>query len=253
MQTYATAENIGLRDTQCDATAVHTAPTGIRAYVLLDGIGSSQTVRNWTRTAARRVAHAAARLGDAEAGLQAVYNRYQAERTDVDRYARERLPKAAAIVAVTAPGRPITFAWCGDSRAYLGIRGRFTKVSNDHNLRRVHPARDGRSGGSRNIITSYLGSSYSDQEVKDHYGHPAIEARTLRAVPSRLVLASDGAYEPHLDAGYGLAAELAGNPRKAARRFVDSAVGRSIATSTAASPGRPYADNATVLVADILP
>ncbi|MEV6653968.1 hypothetical protein [Streptomyces sp. NPDC051219] len=114
VRTNATAQLTGLRDTQCDATAVRTAPTGARAYVLLDGIGSSEAVRQWTRTAARRLARAAAHRGDAEAGLRAVFDAYAAERAH-----GSGGPKAAAVVAVTVPGRPLTLAWCGDSRAYL--------------------------------------------------------------------------------------------------------------------------------------
>lgn len=117
MRTYATAQLIGDRSHQCDATAVHTAPSGARAHVLLDGIGSTDEIRDWTRTAARRLARSAAYHGDAETGLRAQYNRYAA---DPDRQGPWGYgPKAAAIVAVTAPGRPLTVAWCGDARAYL--------------------------------------------------------------------------------------------------------------------------------------
>jgi len=69
VRTYATAQLIGDRSHQCDATAVSTAPSGARAYALLDGIGSSDEIRDWTRTAARRLARTAARRGDAEAGV----------------------------------------------------------------------------------------------------------------------------------------------------------------------------------------
>lgn len=251
MRNYAIAQLTGLRDTQCDATAVHTTPTGARAYVLLDGIGSTETVRDWTRTAARRLARAAARRGDAEAGLRAVYDAYADDRADIAPTFRRYLPKAAAVVAVTVPGRPLTIAWCGDSRAYLIAQGNADRLTNDHNLRRVYPPCDKHSGGNRNVITSCLGSCDTDEEVQNRYGHPAIEAVTRTLEPCRLVLASDGAYEPHEDTSRPLADELAGDPRSVARYFTEIAIYRAIATTRALDPNRPYADNATVLVADI--
>jgi len=245
MRTYATAQLIGDRTHQCDATAVHTAPSGARAYVLLDGIGSTDEVRDWTRNAARQVARAAARRGDALAGLRAVYNRYAA---DPDRHGPWGIgAKACAVVAVTAPGRPLTVAWCGDARAYA-IRGSSVdRLTNDHNLRRLFPPRDGSTGGNRNIITSCLGAVETDEENRSRYGHPAIETAVYRADEFRLLLASDGAYEPHEDAGHHLADQVIGMPGEAARHFVDTAV------ATARAVVDPHADNATVLVADIQP
>ena len=84
----------------CGTTATASGPDGTRAYVLLDGIGSDDDVRDWTRTAARRLARSAAYHADAETGLRAQYNRYAA---DPDRQGPWGYgPKAAAIVAVTA-------------------------------------------------------------------------------------------------------------------------------------------------------
>lgn len=246
-RTYSTAQLIGLRDTQCDATAVRTAPSGARAYVLLDGIGSNQTIRAWTRDAARRLAHIAAARVDAEAGLREVYTAYATERRTDD----WELPKAAAVVAVTAPGRPLTVAWCGDSRAYLIHNGTAQRLTNDHNLRRVYPPCDAHPGGNRNLITSCLGSPLTDEEVKNRYGHPAIEAVTRQVGSCRLILASDGAYEPHEDAGNPIADATAGTLQAAARQFVKDAVRRSITTTKALDPNRPIADNATVLLADL--
>ncbi|MFJ1706812.1 PP2C family protein-serine/threonine phosphatase [Kitasatospora sp. NPDC088346] len=241
IRNYATAQDVGLRANQCDATAVSTTPAGVRAYVLLDGIGESEAVRSWVRDAARRLARAAARRGDAEAGLRAVYTAYATERADGSPYARP--PKAAAVVAVTAPGKPLTVAWCGDSRAYvLTPRGTVECLTNDHNVRRVF-------GGSRNVITSCLGSSLGDDEVKERYGHPAIESITRGMEPCRLLLTSDGAYEPHEDAGQLLADHLVGAPGQVARVLTATAVQRSLA----ATGSQPYADNATALVADLLP
>jgi serine/threonine protein phosphatase PrpC len=241
MRTYATAQLIGDRSHQCDATAVYTAPSGARAYVLLDGIGSTDEIRDWTRDAARRVARAAARRGDAEAGLRAVYARYAAEPDRQGPWAR--YPEACAVVAVAAPGRPLTVAWCGDVRAYVLVRGTVQRLTEDHNLRRVFPARDGRPGGNRNIITSCLGSTYTDDETKAEFGHPAIESVTRYAEDCRLLLASDGAYEPLEDSLRNLADHLIGTPAEAAREFTESAIAHA----------GPHVDNATVLVADLRP
>jgi len=242
MRTHATAQLIGDRSHQCDATATATNPNGTRAYVLLDGIGSTDEIRDWTRTAARRLARSAAYHADAETGLRAQYERYAA---DPDRHGPwARMPDACAVVAVTS-GRWLTVAWCGDVRAYLVVRGTVLRLTQDHNLRRVFPAREGRSGGNRNIVTSCLGNAETDQEVKDRYGHPAIETVTRLLENSRLLLASDGAYEPHEDAGHALSDHLIGDPGETARGFVKSAV------ATARNVADPYADNATVLIADL--
>lgn len=184
---HASAQLIGDRSHQCDATATYTH-NGARAYVLCDGIGSSDAVRAWTLTAARRVARAAARHADAEAGLRAVYDSYAAEPERSDPYAD--VPNACAAVAVTAPGKPPTIAWCGDVRAYaLTPSGTLQRLTADHNMRRVFR-------GSRNLVTSYLGATESDDQRKARYGHPAIETATGPAKACRLLLASDGAYEP---------------------------------------------------------
>ncbi|WP_217236425.1 PP2C family serine/threonine-protein phosphatase [Streptomyces sp. AC555_RSS877] len=150
---HASAQLIGDRSHQCDATATYTH-AGTRAYVLCDGIGSSDEVEAWTSAAARRVAQAAARRGDAEAGLRAVYDRYAAEPARSDPYAD--LPNACAAVAVAVPGKPLTVAWCGDVRAYVLTPGRTLQcLTADHNMRRVF-------NGSRNRVTSYLGAVESD-------------------------------------------------------------------------------------------
>lgn len=240
MRTYATAQLIGDRSHQCDATATATAPSGARAYVLLDGIGSTDEIRDWTRTAARRLARSAAYHADAETGLRAQYERYAANPDRQGPWAR--MPDACAVVAVASP-RWLTVAWCGDVRAYLLVRGTVQRLTADHNLRRVYPANGVHGGGNRNIVTSCLGNAETDQEVKDQYGHPAIESVTRLSENSRLLLASDGAYEPLEDSLRNLADYLTGDPRTAARDFVQSAVDHATL----------HADNATVLIADLRP
>ncbi|WP_415954355.1 protein phosphatase 2C domain-containing protein [Streptomyces sp. KLOTTS4A1] len=234
MPTHAAFQLIGDRSHQCDATATYTHH-GARAYALCDGVGSSDAVREWTRTAARRLARAAAVRADAETGLRAVYEACAAEPDRQDPYARYDLPAACAVVAVTAPGKQLSVAWCGDARAYvLAPRGTVHRLTDDHNLRRVFQ-------GSRNRITSCLGATETDAETKAQYGHPAIESITRSAENCRLLLASDGAYEPLEDSARNLADYLTGTPSQAARDVAASAIGHAGA----------YADNATALVVDL--
>ncbi|WP_329215217.1 mucin-2 [Streptomyces sp. NBC_01485] len=240
MRTYATAQHIGDRSHQCDATATASGPDGTRAFVLLDGIGSTDEIRDWTRTAARKLARSAAYHADAETGLRAQYERYASDPDRQGPWARQ--PDACAVVAVVSP-RWLTVAWCGDARAYLMVRGTVQRLTADHNLRRVYPDNGVHGGGNRNVVTSCLGNAETDQEVKDRYGHPAIESVTRQLENSRLLLASDGAYEPLEDSLRNLADYLTGDPREAARDFVTSATEHA----------GPRADNATVLIADIRP
>ncbi|WP_405654197.1 PP2C family protein-serine/threonine phosphatase [Streptomyces sp. NBC_00019] len=234
MRTHAAYQLIGARSHQCDATATYTH-NGARAYVLCDGIGSSDAVRDWTCTAARRLARAAAVRADAEAGLRAVYEIYAAEPDRRDEYIRYDLPTACAVIGVAVPGKPLTVAWCGDARAYvLTPRGTVQCLTADHNLRRIN-------GGNRNVVTSYLGAAETDQEQRDRHGHPAIESVTREAENCRLLLASDGAYEPMEDSALNLADYLTGSPQQAAR---------SVAAFAVAHAG-PRPDNSTALVADL--
>lgn len=245
MRAYATAQLIGDRSHQCDAAATAAGADGLRAYALLDGIGSTDAVRDWTRRAARQVARAAASRGDAEAGLRAVYDRYAAEPERAEPWGDR--PDACALVAVVGPGRDLTVAWCGDVRAYLQVGGLLRRLTQDHNARRVCPPCDAHGGGDRNVVTSHLGSTWDDAKTREYYGHPAVE--TARAgtagIRCRLVLASDGGYEPIEDAGWNLADHLIGMPGEAAAHLVDTAVATARASASAS------ADNATILVADL--
>lgn len=254
-RTYATAQHTGTRTQQCDATAVRTL-NGARAYALLDGIGSTPEVRAWTRNAATRLADRGAYHGDAETALRGLYDTYAQDPFRQDPYLAQCEPSAAAVLAVTAPGQPLTVAWCGDSRAYLLRRGNTIRLTQDHNLRRVYPPRATHPyGGNRNMITSYLGSARTNQETKFHYNHPTIESTTLPLDgPCRLLLASDGAYEPHHDAGHDLFTELDDDAlTTTVREFVDLAVTTAVNTSKAVDPTHIHADNATALIADLTP
>ncbi|MER7982469.1 mucin-2 [Streptomyces sp. NPDC095817] len=230
---HASAQLIGDRSHQCDATATHTH-NGTRAYVLCDGIGSSDEVQAWTRTAARRIARAAARSGGAEAGLRAEYDRYAAEVERKSPFAE--LPNACTAVAVDVPGEPLTIAWCGDVRAYTLTPDGIQRLTADHNMRRVF-------NRSRNVVTSYLGATESDDERRQQYNHPAIESATAPADSYRLLLASDGAYEPLEDSCRDLTQFLDTSAKRSADTFVTAAIEHASS----------YADNATVLVADLAP
>ncbi|MEU3639943.1 mucin-2 [Streptomyces albogriseolus] len=250
MRTYATAQHTGTDPGQCDATAVRTV-NGTRAYVLLDGIGRREETHRWALGAARQIAGAAARRGDAEAGLRYVYDLH---RQDAAHYGSAH--QAAAVVAVKAPDRPLTVAWCGDSRAYLMERGIAVRLTEDHNKRRVYPPTALYPySGNRNHITSFLGSDATDEDRQRQYGHPAIETTTRKITgPSRLLLASDGAYEPHEDAGHCLFTECDGDDLiPTVRDLVNLAVDTAVKTSRALDPNRVYADNATALLADLAP
>lgn len=251
MRTFATAQHTGTDPGQCDATAVRTSPDGTRAYVLLDGIGRREETHLWALGAARQIARTAAHRGDAEAGLRYVYNLC---REDAIHYGYSH--KAAAVVAVKAPGKPLTVAWCGDSRAYLMERGIAVRLTDDHNKRRVYPpTATYPHGGNRNRLTSCLGSESTDEDVTNRDGHPAIETATREITgPCRLLLASDGAYEPHEDAGHCLFAESDGDGLiPTVRDLVNLAVDTAVKTSRALDPNQVYADNATALLADLAP
>lgn len=242
MRTYATAQLIGGRSHQCDATATRTNPTtGARAFAVLDGIGSNDSVQAFTRNAAIRLALSAARLGAAEPALRGLQARIASEPGRPDTWGI--LPSAAAIVAVHRPGHPLTIAWAGDCRAYhLAPNEEPVCLTRDHNMRRVLEDL-GHSAGpaARNRITSYLGATADDEETRAAVGHPAVETTELTDVPGRLILASDGAYEPLEDSCMSLADYATGTPGQAARRLVTDAVDRASRTP----------DNATCLVTDL--
>lgn len=243
MRPYAVAQLIGGRSHQCDATAVrHDPRTGARAFAILDGIDSSDTVREFSRNAAVRLARSAARHGDADTALRGLHARVAAEPGRPDTWGI--LPCAAALVAVHTPAGTLTIAWAGDCRAYLlTLHGTADRLTQDHNRRRVIESMGITPGPhSRNLITSYLGGP-ADDEVISIEGHPAIEtAHRADTRGQRLILATDGAYEPLEDSCRDLAAYQAGTPAAAARDLVTDA----IAHATSDTP-----DNATALVADL--
>ncbi|WP_316782965.1 hypothetical protein [Streptomyces sasae] len=75
---YAAAQRIGGRSHQCDAIAVASFES-TTAYALLDGMGSTAQIAQWTEAAAIRLAETAARLGSADAALRQVHATAAAE------------------------------------------------------------------------------------------------------------------------------------------------------------------------------
>jgi serine/threonine protein phosphatase PrpC len=227
---HARAQLIGGRDNQCDATATYTQGKA-RAYVLLDGIGDNTDVHDWSGLTARRLAREAARCADAAAGLRTVHARIAEERTELG-WRADDMPTAVAVVAVAIPGELLQIAWCGDSRAYvLAEDGEIQRLTTDHNHRQMLLDMGLNPGPyARNLVTSYLG---------DRGEKPQIGA-ALGPAAGRLLLASDGAYEPLEDSCRDLRDYLTGGVRRAAQTFVQAAIDNA--------PVRP--DNATVLVAD---
>jgi serine/threonine protein phosphatase PrpC len=141
------------------------------------------------------------------------------------------------VVAVSVPGRALSVAWCGDSRAYLWRGGTVERLTRDHNRRRV-------DGGPKNIITSALGCTDTDAELRQAVGHPTMEAVRRDLSPyrwARLLLVSDGAYEPLEESCVDLADRLVG-----AVEDVPDAI-----TAEAVDLAGYRPDNASAVVADL--
>ncbi|WP_128378534.1 PP2C family protein-serine/threonine phosphatase [Streptomyces cavernae] len=230
MPTHATAQLIGGRSYQCDATATYTIGK-TRAYVLLDGMGDEQEVGDWTRSIARPLAHAAARRADAEVGLRVFHAQVAEERAARGLYSPGE-PCAVAVVAVVVPGELVQVAWCGDARAYvLHQGGRLERLTSDHNDRqRLLDMGMAPGPGARHVVRSFLGYSGELPQIGAAIGPDS----------GRLLLASDGAYEPLEGSCRDLSAYLTGGVHEAARSFVEAAIDH----------GSIRPDNATVLVAD---
>jgi serine/threonine protein phosphatase PrpC len=229
MRRHATAQHIGDRTDQCDSVATRFTPAGERVYVLLDGIGSSPEVQRWTRRQAVRLAAMTARLSWPTEALR---------RQRLDNEAEADVwgdgPSAVAVTAQFADGE-LEVAWCGDARAYLlHPGGRLVRLTTDHNMRqRGIDLGQGPDYGSRNLVLS---------EILTTDG-PIGTMRLDVPDGGRLLLASDGLYEPVEDAGVDLGAVLAlhADPKAAAALLVELAI----------SLGDTCRDNATCLVADL--
>lgn len=235
MRTHATAQQIGDRTHQCDATATRRTEDGGRAYVLLDGIGSDDEVRDWTRRITRRLAVLTARTLQPNEAITRVQDEITSEPGWDD-----TVPGACAVIAVTGPDKLLRVAWIGDCRAYLlHPDGHFARLTgSDHNQRAEFEAAGHKAPAwSRNIVTRCMGHPKGGDALQPDW--TAAHDRT----GTRLLLASDGLYEPIEDAGLDLGAALAvhGSPADAAEHLVLTAIGA----------GGSHRDNATCLVADL--
>ncbi|MEV7123965.1 PP2C family protein-serine/threonine phosphatase [Kitasatospora griseola] len=232
MLTHAADQLIGSCSDQCDATATRATDGGGRAYVLLDGIGSSPKVRAWTRAQARRLADLTARSLQPNEAITQVQREITAQPGWQD-----EAPGACAVVAVTGPDQLLRVAWVGDCRAYvLYPDGRLQRLTTDHNGRTTFEA----AGwpvprGARHIVTRCLAHPEGGERVEPEW--TAVHDRS----GVRLLLASDGCYEPIEDAARDLKAELGGGaPADRAAHLVALAVRLA----------GERADNATCLVVD---
>lgn len=233
MTNHAAHQRIGTRSHQCDATATAAGPYGRRAFALLDGIGSTDEVQHWTRHQARTLAQFTANIGHPVAalvGLRTAISYESAPPTLFD----EEPPSAVAVVALHQPGILLSVAWCGDARAYWMPTGAVAELlTEDHNmLAEAQAAGRPCPQWYRNRITSHLGSTE---------GGIGLEHRDVTG-GGRLLLASDGTYNPLEDHGHDLTRLLdEGTPRDAAHTLVTTALGTD----------EERHDNATTLVIDI--
>jgi serine/threonine protein phosphatase PrpC len=232
-RSFGTFQQIGTRSHQCDATAARFTSTGEQIFVLLDGIGSNDEVQRWTRRQAMRLAAGCARLSWPQEALrrQRVDNVH--EYGEPSEWGWDEPPSAVAVAAQFADGQ-LEVTWCGDARAYLLVDGKLTRLTSDHNARQA-AINEGREPhwSDRNFVHSHLVHTTGE-----------IGSVQLDVKRGRLLLASDGLYEPIEDKGLDLAADLAlfDDPRQAAEHLV----------LTAIAAGAERKDNATCLVADLV-
>mgnify|MGYP001616743206 CR=1 FL=1 len=249
MRTHGTAQQIGTRTDQCDATATRRTSDGGRAFVLADGIGSSPAVRNWTRTITQRIAILTARSLQPHEAITAV----QAEITSTPGWDNwlDAVPGACVVAAVTGPDKLLRVAWIGDCRAYLlHPDGHLQRLTSDHNRRALLEAANlPVPKSARNHVVRCMG-----HPVPDEYDEcPGLPRDGEELAPewtavhdragTRLLLASDGLYEPIDDAGQDLAGDLA--------LYTDPAEAAEWLVATAMAVGGLHRDNATALVADL--
>ncbi|GAA3918459.1 hypothetical protein GCM10022244_29620 [Streptomyces gulbargensis] len=97
--------------------------------------------------------------------------------------------------------------------------------------------------GDRNLITACLEGARGGWETEQVWRHPAIEYLRGPARPGWLLLASDGAYEPHENDDHDLADSLT-----ATRATTPNASSTTPSARARAQPAR-CADNAIALIA----
>jgi serine/threonine protein phosphatase PrpC len=202
------------------------------AFVVLDGIGDEDDVRDHVQTWAPALAREAATSGyphDAIAQIRAKILRQLGRRwhfTD---------PSAVAVVAVYGPTDPLLrLAWSGDARAYrLSRIGTAEPLTKDHNYaQELLDAGRQPKQWDHNSVTSCL----EDGEI----GAAEVELELV----AQLILCSDGVYHPLDTHEPGLleeAAVLALDAKESASSLVTEALALGRAREE-------RCDNATALV-----
>ncbi|MFE1321640.1 PP2C family protein-serine/threonine phosphatase [Kitasatospora phosalacinea] len=222
--THAIRQHPGSRPYQCDAAHTHPAR---RVHTVLDGIGASPLIRDWTARQAAALTHLIGGRGLHPAG--AITELQRAITGDPLLPGEDVLPGACAVAAHLDRRGTLHIGWIGDCRAYLLRDGALTQLTTDHN----EAAEGSTEPDAADYLTRCLGWR--------HGGHQAEPAQAV--VPragGRLLLATDGAYAP-LEADDIATLLDTGSPADAANAIITAAI-------TAAGPD---ADNATALVADL--
>ncbi|MDX2849259.1 protein phosphatase 2C domain-containing protein [Streptomyces sp. PA03-3a] len=228
------AQAIGTRDLQCDAHAVHRdRDSGRWAYVVLDGIGDEDDVRDHVRTWAPALAREAARSGDPADAIAHIRARIEAQQRSRRWHYMD--PGAVAVDAVHHHDDPVLqLAWSGDARAYRFSRtGVLHQLTKDHNYAQelLDASRTPRKW-DHNSVTANL--EYGA------IGHLQVHADLVR----QLILCSDGVYHPLETHEPGLleaVAELALDAKDSAASLVTEAL-------AAGQRHGEKCDNATALV-----
>lgn len=106
----AAASRRGIRGHNADAFAIHHFH-GLTAAAVVDGIGSSPAVAQWSALAAQ----VAVRVGARKTSVLGIL---AAAELNADQGAASIDPDGVAVLAVGRPGHATSIAWTGDARAY---------------------------------------------------------------------------------------------------------------------------------------
>ncbi|MBB4949558.1 serine/threonine protein phosphatase PrpC [Kitasatospora gansuensis] len=238
------AQSRGLRNEQCDAFAVHrNRASGVWAFVVCDGIGDDEEVAEFVQHFAPFLARSAAATGTPGHAIRL-------GRDAVPGWMESTGSWVAGTTAVVVTWHPtwtgLRVGWAGDSRAYaISPTGLGELLTTDHNLAQRKRSRNQPVGPhDHHNLLSDLG-----------YGEIG-ELTVSRDRVDRLLLCSDGAYQPMEETGGRLAGGFGAYPatvldqypaKSAAGVLVSDAVERA-RTISRRGPGDEHADNATALV-----
>ncbi|MFF8769030.1 PP2C family protein-serine/threonine phosphatase [Kitasatospora sp. NPDC015120] len=238
------AQSRGLRREQCDALAVHRdRASGVWAFVVCDGIGDDEEVAGFVRHFAPLLARSAASTGSPGDAIRLGRDAVPGWMASTDSW-------VAGTTAVVVTWHPtwtgLRVGWAGDSRAYaISPTGLGELLTTDHNLAQRKRSRNQPVGPNdhHNLLADL------------RYGE--IGERTVsRGRVDRILLCSDGAYQPLEEAGGRLAGGFGAYPatvldlypaKSAAGALVSDAVERARVASLRVY-GEEHADNATALV-----